>query len=186
MNGYVLLESEFRSLLEAAPQHLKLILLTAYHTGMRRGEILSLRWGRVDLGRGMIRLPGGATKTDQGRNIPLNRETVEALRAVPRRVGSPWVFGYQDKRPLASIKRAFLKARKKAGLHDIWFPDLRHTYITNARRAGIDHFTIRAIAGHRTTAVFKRYHTIEESDVLAARRRKDEHIETTDEERIGS
>jgi len=55
--------SEFQVLVDAAPAHLKPILLTAYHTGMRKGEILGLTWDRMDLKADMIRLRPEDTKT---------------------------------------------------------------------------------------------------------------------------
>jgi integrase len=58
----VLSREEFDQLLAAAPTHLRPILLTSYHTGMRKSEILNLRWDREDLKTGVIRLhPVGKT-----------------------------------------------------------------------------------------------------------------------------
>lgn len=167
----VLTEQEFGALVEAAAPHLKPILLVAYHTGMREGEILKLTWDRIDLRRGLIRLKGGATKTDEARLIPLLPDVIESLRSQARRVGSPWVFGYRDKRPLKGVRTAFETARRIAGIEDFHFQDLRHCFVTNARRARIDQITIMSITGHKTTAVFRRYNTIEEADVLEAGRR---------------
>lgn len=167
----ILSEEEFRALLDAAAPHLKPILLIAYHTGMRKGEILSLTWDRVDLSRGLIRIRGGATKTDQGRVVPLIPDVIVAVRSLPRRIGSAWVFGFGAKRPLADVRTAFQKAKENAGIEDFHFQDLRHCFVTCARRAGVDRFTIKSITGHRTDSVFDRYNTIEEADVLEARRR---------------
>lgn len=181
----ILSETEFRALVDAAAPHLKPILLIAYHTGMRKGEILALTWDRIDLARRVIRLRGGDTKSDQARIAPLNEEAMDALRTLPPRVGSPWVFRFRGKRPVGSVKRAFANARIRAGLKDVHLHDLRHTFVTNARRAGVDHLTIMAITGHRTTAVFKRYNTIEEADVLEASRRIEEYRALESRERRG-
>ena len=55
----------------------------AYHTGMRRGEILNLKWDRVDLKEGFIRLRPEDTKTTEGRLVPLNQELMEMFKAMP-------------------------------------------------------------------------------------------------------
>jgi integrase len=67
----VLSAEEFARLCEAAEDWLKPMLVVAYHTGMRKGEIRSLRWDQVDLKTGTIRLKSSDTKTDEGRVIPM-------------------------------------------------------------------------------------------------------------------
>jgi integrase len=59
----VLSPEEFQRLLEALPSSLHLVIIIAYYTGMRRGEILNLRWSQIDLSKGLIRLEGVDTKT---------------------------------------------------------------------------------------------------------------------------
>ena len=51
---------------------------------MRRGEILNLAWGQVELKEGFIKLRAEDTKTNEGRLVPLNRELVEMFKAMPR------------------------------------------------------------------------------------------------------
>ena len=67
---------EIQLLVEAAAPHLRPIIITAVHTGMRRGEILGLRWKAVDLNRGSIRIE--QSKNGEGRYVPISAE----LRAV--------------------------------------------------------------------------------------------------------
>jgi integrase len=76
----VLSREEFDRLIGVAPLHLKPILLTAYHTGMRKGEILNLAWDRVDFEADMIRLRPEDTKTQEGRLLPMTKELSETLR----------------------------------------------------------------------------------------------------------
>jgi integrase len=73
----------------------------------------------------------------------------------------------------SSITHAFTRACRKAGLSHATFHDLRHTFVTNARRAGIDYFRIMAITGHHTMAVFKRYNTVDEGDLRQAMQQMD-------------
>jgi integrase len=57
------------------------VLAIGYHTGMRRREILTLKWDQVDFFRRVIRLRAGETKNDEGREIPIVRELEAVLRA---------------------------------------------------------------------------------------------------------
>jgi integrase len=183
----VLSDTEFQALMNAASAYFKPILLTAYHTGMRKGEILNLTWDRVDLKAGLVRLRPEDTKAREGRTIPLTKELSETLRNATiyldesgQRV--PWVFTHAGKRIL-SVRRAFETACREAGLNDVVFHDLRHTFVTNMRRAGVDYFRIMAITGHKTMTVFKRYNTIDGADLRQAISQMDTHLDTTRVER---
>jgi integrase len=79
----VLTPEEFQRMVNSSPDYLKPVLVCAYHTGMRRGEILGLTWDRVDMKTGFIRLREIDTKTGEGRNIPIGRELGEVLRRLP-------------------------------------------------------------------------------------------------------
>jgi integrase len=174
----VLTPEEFDRLMAAAPAHLQPILLTAYQTGMRKGEILGLTWDRVDLKAGLIRLTDTDTKTREGRLIPLSKELSALLKTRAITLGIPYVFTYAGRR-IKSVRRAFEAACRQAGLTDVVFHDLRHTFVTNARRAGIDYFRIMAISGHKTMTVFKRYHTIDASDLRQAISQMDTYMDTS-------
>ncbi len=158
----ILSQEEYARLLAACPGHLKTIVKLAYQTGMRRGEILNLTWGQVDLREGFIRLRPEDCKTNEGRLVPLNRELVEMFRALPRGL----VFTYQG-RFMAEMKRSFGTAYKRAGVTDFTFHDLRHTAINNWRLAGHDYFRIMAATGHKSLSVFERYNTVSKEELKA-------------------
>jgi integrase len=150
---------------------------------MHKGEILNLTWDRVDLKAVLLRLRPEDTKTREGRTIPLTKELSEMLRNATiyldesgQRV--PWVFTYARKRIL-SVRRAFEVACRKAGIDDVVFHDLRHTFVTNMCRAGVDYFRIMAVTGHKTMTVFKRYNTIDEADLRQAMCQMDTHMDTS-------
>jgi integrase len=181
----VLTAEEFQRILDASPEYFKPILHCAYHTGMRRGEILALTWDRVDLKAGFIRLKDSDTKTDAARSIPVGRELREVLRRLPvaldaqgRRV--PYVFTHNGQR-IKSIKRVFERVRQQTGITNAVFHDFRHTATTNLRRGGVDALTAMKITGHKTMALFTRYNTIDEQDLKAAQRRMDTYMDTIGE-----
>jgi integrase len=182
VRDWILSPEEFARLMEAAPPHLQPILLTAYHTGMRRGELLSLTWDRVDLKAGVIKLRPEDTKTHEGRLIPLTKTVLERFTSLPRYLDAegqrvPYVFTYHGK-PIRSIQHAFVVACLAAGIAGAVFHDLRHTFVTNMRCAGVDYSRIMAITGHRTMDVFKRYHTIDHGDLRQAMTQMDTYMDT--------
>jgi integrase len=116
---------ELTHLLETCAPHLKPIVLTAVHTGMRRQEILSLRWADVDVRKRTITLT--KTKNNERRMIPMNAQLAEVIRTVSRHVESPYVFCDRDGRPYDRIDNGFRRACKRAEVVDFRFHDLRHT-----------------------------------------------------------
>jgi integrase len=88
---------EYDAMLTALPDEIKPLLVLAYYTGCRRGEILSLQWSQVDLLERVIRLEPGATKNKEARTIPLAQDVVEVLAMQRHRRNQyhprcPWVF----------------------------------------------------------------------------------------------
>jgi integrase len=162
----ILSPEEYVLLLAHCPAHLKPVVKTAYFTGMRRGEILNLTWGQVDLKEGFIKLGAEDTKTNEGRLVPLNGELIEMFRAMPRGLPMTPVFTYQG-HSMAEMKRSFTTACKRAGIEDFTFHDLRHTAINNWRLQGHDYFRIMAVSGHKTMNVFKRYNTVSKDELRA-------------------
>jgi integrase len=171
-------DQEYQKLLGACSPHFRPVVQLAYDTGMRRGEILGLRWDQVDLQAGVITLRAAETKTQENREIPLDEGLKDLFRRIPRVLGSVHVFNFRG-RAMKDPKTAFLKACKRANISDFRFHDLRHCAITNFRKAGVSDSTTMSISGHKTHAVFRRYDRIDREDRLEAlervRRFKDSH-----------
>ena len=161
--GKYIPDEEFRTILEHLPEYLKPVLLTAYLTGMRRGEIIGLKWSQVDLELGTLDLSAEDTKTDEPRiiylaSIPeLRRIFVEAkLKRRPRQVQ---VFCKDDGQPVPKwyIERLLKKACLQAKVGPYRLHDCRHTFNTNMVKAGVDRSVIMKMTGHKTLAMFLRY-----------------------------
>lgn len=72
-----------------------------------------------------------------------------------------------------------MKACRKASVKDATFHALGHTFLTNARRAGIDGFWIMAITGHKTMSVFKRYNAIDEPGLRQAKTQMTPYVDAS-------
>ena len=148
-------------------------------TGMRRGEVLGLRWSSVDLKAGRLQVNQSLTivkdelvwappKTARSRrSLSLDAATVAALREHRRlqnkerlALGEAWadndlVFSDEAGRELHPnrFSRAFTSAAKRAGVRTIRLHDLRHTWATLALQAGIHPKVVSERLGHATTGI---------------------------------
>ena len=150
-------EDEREKLLEACASHLQPIVLMALNTGMRRSEILGLRWNEVDFGKRTVRVE--RTKSGKARIIPINSLLFSELQSLRKRTGhSDFVFLYpRTMQPIRNVKTAFSAAVRRAGLKGLRFHDLRHTAASKMVEAGIDLVTVSKILGHSTIQMTMRY-----------------------------
>ena len=148
---------EEKRLFEASAEHLRPILKVAIYTGMRRGEILGLKWDQVDFLRSQIRVE--RTKSGRTRFIPINSELMDTLKELKKRKGGgEYLFPNPESgRSLQDVKTAFKAACRRAGIKRLRFHDLRHTFGTRLVEAGIDLITVKALMGHSTVTVTERY-----------------------------
>lgn len=140
-----------------APQrsHLKAILICALDTGMRQGEIFSLRWRDVDLENRLINIQAFHTKTMKERQVAITTRLaieLERLKAGAPEDPNGLVFGILD-----NVKRSFTAARSKAELKDLRFHDLRHTAATRLVGAHIPLSEVGRVLGHTQANTTYRY-----------------------------
>lgn len=132
-------------------------------TGLRRGELLGLKWEDLDLERGELRVRRQITringevveaplKTKNAyRTLPLAQDTVDILKQQKKKVGgSPWVFPGPTGGPMSpdSVLHMLHRVLKRAGLPRVRFHDLRHTFATLALQNGMDIKTVSGMLGH--------------------------------------
>jgi integrase len=155
-------EEEIR-LLNAAPKHLKPILVLLTNTGLRRNELLSLRWKNVSFATSQLLIPKTNCKRKQMRMVPLNRVALETLRSLPR--DHEYVFYNKKTRTyVRDIKTAFHAACEKASIEGLRLHDLRHTFATRLRDKGESLTTIMKLMGHSKYETTLRYaHILEKS-----------------------
>ena len=132
-------------------------------TGLRRGELLGLKWEDIDLERGDLRVRRQVSringevveaplKTKNAyRTLPLAEDTVSVLKEQRKKVGnSPWVFPSPNGGPISpdSVLHMLHRVLKRAGLPKVRFHDLRHTFATLALQNGVDVKTVSGMLGH--------------------------------------
>jgi integrase len=160
--------AEAQRLIEKAGPGLRPVLVLALNTGMRRGEILSLRWRDVDTVKGFILISD--SKSGKSRKIPMNGAALEALAGL-RHTGE---FVFQNSSTdshVLDVKTAFHGACRRAGIKGLRFHDLRHTAASRMVEAGIDLVTVSKILGHASIQMTMRYaHPTPENMRLAVHR----------------
>jgi integrase len=123
----------------------------ALATAMRRGELLSLKWEHIDLQGRTAFLPD--TKNGDSRTVPLSSTAVQVLAELPRHIS-----GVVIPVNFFTLDAAFKRARKRAGLDDVRFHDLRRTAITRMADKLPNVIELAAVSGHKSLMVLKRYY----------------------------
>ncbi len=151
-------EEEQRLLLACSARqraHLRPLVITALDTGMRRGELLKLRWVQVDLERRVIHVQAFHTKTLTARDVPISKRLLAELQRlweISPKDTDGLVFGILD-----NARMAFTSARREAGLDDVRFHDLRHTAATRLIQRGLNLSEVGRILGHSQPQTTYRY-----------------------------
>ncbi len=136
---------------------LELIVTLALTTGMRRGEILALRWPDVDIRRGSIVLQ--KTKNGECRAVPIAPQVLALLgkHAQVRHLNTDLVFPRAGEDRPIDFDHVFTDAVREAKIKDFRFHDLRHTAASYLAMSGAMTAEIAAVLGHKTLAMVKRY-----------------------------
>jgi integrase len=167
----------FDELMRNLSLHTKWILATGFYTGMRLNEITSLTWDKVSLRDRMIQLDAKDTKDKEPRSIPICDELYYILKDIPKAIHDDHVFLYRGRtgkkvgKPVKNIRKSLETACGKAKIpygrfarDGFVFHDLRHSFNTYMRKAGVSESVIMEITGHSTREMFDRYNTIDAED----------------------
>ena len=131
-------------------------------TGLRRGELLGLKWEDIDLQNGIIHVRRQVARVDgevkelplktknSYRNISISQDAVAMLTQMEAHRSSDYVFPSSTGGPISpdSVNNMLHRVLKRAGLPSIRFHDLRHTFATLALQNGVDIKTVSGMLGH--------------------------------------
>jgi len=170
----VLDERDFDRLHAVAEQTLRPIIVVGFETGLRKAEILRLRWESVDMREGRLCLGAADTKTRKARVVYMTARVRAVFESIPRSVSGFVFVNPKTGRPWDDIRKAFRRACEAAGLPGTWFHDLRRSFVTRAVRHGLPETTVMRLSGHRDPGVFRRYNIVEDQDLRLAAERLDE------------
>ncbi|AWO88009.1 integrase [Bradyrhizobium diazoefficiens] len=129
--------------------YLRPFLILLVETGMRRGELLSIRWRNVDFANSTVLIQ--TTKNGHPRRIPLTPTALTTLEALPRRDAR--VFPITTN----AIRLAWERLRARAGLTDLHLHDLRHEAVSRFFELGLSVPEVATISGHRDPRMLSRY-----------------------------
>jgi len=154
---------DFQKLLDVLEQGwLRDLIVFAVATGMRRGEMLNLRWENVDLTRRVVHIHSSATfrtKSGRRRSIPLNDAACVILVSKAGQHPDEFVFTRHGQAIRANyLQQQFKRAIRKAKLDDrLHWHSLRHTHASWLVQAGVSLYEVQKLLGHSSPAVTEVY-----------------------------
>jgi integrase len=177
---------QYEAIRRRLPDDLKVAVTIAYTFGWRtQSEVLALERRQVDLEAGTLRLDPGQTKNDEGRIVYLTPELKGLLagqgariEALQRRLGRivPFLFprlgkGHRAGQRRGDFRKAWSTACRAAGVPGMHRHDFRRTAVRNMVNLGVPERVAMKVTGHKTRAVFDRYHIVSPADLEEATRR---------------
>ena len=145
--------------LEARNTYLLPIVKLALETAMRQGELIRLRWEHINLDRRTVHLPD--TKNGESRTVPLSTTAIQVLRTLPQSPHGP-AFSVTT---TEAIKRAYIRAVRRAGIENLRFHDLRHEATTRLFEKGLNIMEVASITGHKDLRMLRRYTHLKAEDL---------------------
>lgn len=170
-------EDENLALLAACErQEERVLILSAADAGMRNGEGRKLEWSWLDRERMEIRLPNAICKNKRGGTVPMTGRLLEAIEAMPRRLGSPYVLPNPKGEPYSTVTVcAWIRGvRRRAGVRgapgeEVTLHSLRHGWGTNAAERGVGIETIQDVYRHASLDQTRSYIQRRPRDLARAR-----------------
>lgn len=174
-------EEDEQKLLDAAKPHLRAVIVALLDTAARPGEILSLQWRDVSLGRHELVFRAEKSKTRTERIVPISTRllaTLEMRKLDP--AGEPfakdaYVFGDELGRRVKSVRTAWENACDRAGLTGLQLRDLRHEAGSRFEEAGVPVTLVSKILGHTNLTTTSRYLNIHLRGLHAAMEKLEAH-----------
>ena len=161
---------EEQRLLLSANDQLKRIITLALETGLRRGEILSIKKSHINHSKSVLLIP--STKADVPRTVPLSSAALASLTGQMRtsqrhsegvfELHESPIFGYTPR----GLSGEFLKLCRRTEIDDLRFHDLRHEATSRLFEKGLNPVEVATITGHKDTKMLMRYTHLRAEDLV--------------------
>lgn len=152
-------ERKYLEILENDPnQKTANILKFIFHTGIRKGATLALKWSDVDLEKGLVTLQGDSAKSDKTEILPLSDKALAILQSVER-TQSPYVFPNENGEKRQDIRKFANKIKAQAGLDTDFraVHGLRHNFASSLVNNGADLYSVQKLLTHSSPEMTQRY-----------------------------
>lgn len=183
----MLSHEEYRTIRDSLPLYARIALVISYHTGSRKGEVRRIRIDKIDFGKARIDLPGRVVKNKKPRFLPIYGDMRAELEMAIAAADPKCPFLVQNEgKPVFDWEKSWKTACKLAQIDNALFHDLRRTALTNMIEGGISEKEAMEISGHKTRAVFDRYHIVSERRLKQIGERLEQHMRAKEQELLGS
>ena len=138
--------------------HLKAMVVISMNTGLRRGELLQMKWGDVNFNTKILTVVAGNAKSKKARHIPLNNTAYQVLRDWKRQSGKidGLIFSNNGK-CFTNVNRAWKGVLKDSDIIDFRWHDLRHHFASSLVMGGVDIYTVKDLLGHSEVKITEKY-----------------------------
>lgn len=157
-------EDEEKRLMNELPHYLKPIVICALTTGLRKSNVLGLKWESIDFNRGVIEILKQENKGHKKIQLPISKKFKAELEKIGLK-DSGYVFvSHRGNKPYTNIDEGFKQACERAGIKNFRFHDLRHTVGTRLVANGADLETVKEYLAHSDLKTTQRYlHPVDEN-----------------------
>lgn len=147
----------FKACQESRNKYLYCIILLAFTTGMRQGEILNLTWKQIDFVNKLAHLT--ETKNGSPRSVPLVDLALQELKILfqARNPAKEHVFASKTAFGCIDIKKPWKEALGSAEIKGFVFHSIRHHFASLAARSGASNLQLKTAMGHKTLQMLERY-----------------------------
>jgi integrase len=163
--------AEAARLLAAMPDHLRAAVGMAVYAGLRRAEVMRIRWEHVDMKAEMLTVASrsdGRTKSNKDRHVPISPDLAELIRRHPHKLGARLLFPNDEGGIRHDFRTALVAAAKRAGIGKIGMHQLRHAFVSHALMNGADPRSVQQWCGHADLTTTMRYaHTSPDHEKVA-------------------
>lgn len=159
-----LTEDEEERLMQELSPHIKPIVICALTTGLRKSNILNLKWEQIDIKKKFIEINKQDNKGHKKIQIPIAKKLMNCLKEIGIKEKGYVFINPETNQPYTDIKKGFNKACERAKIEGLRFHDLRHTVGTRLVASGVDILTVKEILAHSSIQTTQRYsHPVKEN-----------------------